>query len=154
MKFLCIDCDEPMASAGRKEPGDGTFAWSYVCPTCGKKVALLANPAESRLVEALEAKTDEGSSDDPPTELPRSSIVGRDDAFVDASRFRPPSVRWSRASEERLSKTPEFVRGMIKRAYYEWAEKRGITEITPAVMDDARADLGLEDMSMAEIEEP
>lgn len=150
MKFLCIDCDEQMTLAGRKEPGDGTFTWSFVCPTCAQKVALLANPAESQLVAALGVKIGGRSLDEQEMELIRSSIVGREDAFVDASRSRPASVRWSPASEERLSQAPTFVRSMIKRAYHEWAEERGITEITPVVMDEARADLGLEDMSMAE----
>ena len=41
---------------------------------------------------------------------------------------------------------PNFVRGMVKKIYADYAKERGITEITPAVMDTARAELGLEGM--------
>jgi hypothetical protein len=35
---------------------------------------------------------------------------------------------------------------MVKRIYTEYATERGIVEITPAVMDRARVELGLEGM--------
>ncbi len=41
---------------------------------------------------------------------------------------------------------PRVVRGMVKRIYTDYARERGIREVTPAVMDSARADLGLEGM--------
>lgn len=148
MKFLCIDCDEQMAFEERKQPGDGTFAASFSCPACGRRVAMLANPMESQLVGALGVKIGGRTLDTQPMELTRSSIVGRDDAFVDAPAptTKPSSVRWSRAAEERLANVPKFVRGMVKKIYREWAAERGIEEITPEVMDQARADMGLEGM--------
>ena len=146
MKFLCVDCDKQMTFEERKQPGDGTFAASFSCPTCGRRVAMLANPMESQLVGALGVKIGGRTLDKQPMELTRSSIVGRDDAFVDAHTTKPSSVRWSRAGEERLSNVPKFVRGMVKKIYREWAIERGISEITPSVMDKARTDLGLEEM--------
>ena len=41
---------------------------------------------------------------------------------------------------------PSFVRGMVKRIYTDYARERGIATVTPAVMDRARTDLGLEGM--------
>jgi hypothetical protein len=38
------------------------------------------------------------------------------------------------------------VRGMVKKIYADYAAEHDIAEITPAVMDRARADLGLEGM--------
>ncbi len=35
---------------------------------------------------------------------------------------------------------------MVKKIYSEWASERGIQVITPEVMDQARVDLGLEEM--------
>jgi hypothetical protein len=35
---------------------------------------------------------------------------------------------------------------MVKRIYTDYAKEHGISEITPAVMDRARSDLGLEGM--------
>ena len=149
MKFLCVDCDEQMTFEERKEPGDGTFAAAFVCGACGRKVALLANPMETQLVGALGVKIGGRTLDEQPMEVTRSSMLGREDAFVDAPAAptaKSGSVRWSAAGEERLSRVPKFVRGMVKRIYSEWAAERGIEEITPSVMDDARADMGLEGM--------
>lgn len=146
MKFLCIDCDEQMTFTDRKEPGDGTFGASFTCPTCGHRVAMLANPMETQLVGSLGVKIGGRSLDEEPMELTRSSLLGKDDAFDDAPGLTAGKVRWSREGEERLAKVPNFVRGMVKKIYGEWAAERGIDEITPAVMDRARIDLGLEDM--------
>ena len=53
---------------------------------------------------------------------------------------------WSAEAQDRLARIPGFVRGMVKRIYADYAKQRGIAEITPAVMDTARTDLGLEGM--------
>src|ERR1041385_2468209 len=53
---------------------------------------------------------------------------------------------WSTAAQDRLGRVPSFVRGMVKKIYADYARERGINEITPAVMDTARAELGLEGM--------
>lgn len=143
MKFLCIDCDQQMTLDDRQEPGDGTFAASFVCPGCGRRMALLANPMETQLVGSLGVKVGGRTLDQQPMELVRQTLEGRDEAFVDAVPERP---EWAPASEERLSRVPGFVRGMVKKIYAEWAAERGISVITPEVMDEARVDLGLEGM--------
>ena len=57
---------------------------------------------------------------------------------------RPPE--WTPDAARRLQRVPSFVRGMVHRIYTDWARERGIDEITPEVMDEARSDLGLEGM--------
>ncbi|HEX7050454.1 MAG TPA: PCP reductase family protein [Longimicrobiales bacterium] len=57
-----------------------------------------------------------------------------------------PRVVWSDAAVRRLENVPSFVRGMVKRIYTDYARDHGIAEITPAVMDRARTELGLEGM--------
>ncbi len=146
MKFLCIDCDEQMTFEEREEPGDGTFGASFACPTCGRKVAMLANPMETQLVGSLGVIIGGRTLDQQPMEQTRRSMVGRDDAFRDEERSGSGAVRWSAESEDRLIRVPKFVRGMVKRIYSDWAKERGIAEMTPAAMDQARTDLGLEDM--------
>lgn len=146
MKFLCVGCDEQMTFEERQEPGDGTFGASFSCPKCGHKVAMLANPMETQLVGALGVQIGGRTLDQQPMQLTRSSMIGREDAFEDVAPVRPSGVRWSAESEERLTKVPKFVRGMVKKIYVEWAAEHGIAEITPAVMDKARVDLGLEAM--------
>ncbi len=146
MKFLCVGCDEQMTFEERQEPGDGTFGASFSCPKCGHKVAMLANPMETQLVGALGVQIGGRTLDEQPMQLTRSSMIGREDAFEDVAPGRPGGVRWSAESEERLTRVPNFVRGMVKKIYVEWAAEHGIAEITPAVMDEARVDLGLEAM--------
>ncbi len=163
MKFLCVDCDNVMDFAERQLPGDGTMAAVFRCPRCGREVAMLTNPMETRLVSGLGVKVGGRSVPDQPMELIRSAVAdGREDAFVDADGSgasgeatppadegappRPGSVGWSPEARERLRSVPSFVRGMVKRIYSEWAAEHGIQEMTPETMDRARAELGLEGM--------
>lgn len=148
MKFLCIECDRQMEFTERRQPGDGTFAAAFTCPACGRSVALLANPMESGLVGALGVKIGGQELDHQPFETVRGAIRGRDDAFEDSdpARTRSRVPDWSPAAQERLTRVPAFVRGMVKRIYSDYARDRGIVEITPELMDRARSDLGLEGM--------
>ncbi|MGH7717924.1 MAG: PCP reductase family protein [Gemmatimonadaceae bacterium] len=148
MKFLCIDCDQQMHFEERQQPGDGTFAAAFACPRCGRRVALLANPMETQLVGSLGVKIGGRTLDEQPLETVRGSMRGRDDAFVEppAEPHDRPRVRWSVEGQERLARVPSFVRGMVRKIYAEYAAEHGIAEITPAVMDRARTELGLEGM--------
>ena len=147
MKFLCIDCDEQMRFEERQQPGDGTFAAAFECPRCGRRIAMLANPMETQLVESLGVKIGGRTLEPEPMEMVRGSVVAREGAFVDDSRSGAATrPRFTEASQERLARVPSFVRGMVKRIYTEYATERGIPEITPDVMDRARTELGLEGM--------
>ena len=151
MKFLCIDCDTQMTFEDRQQPGDGTFAASFSCPRCGRRVAMLANPMETQLVSTLGVEIGGRTLDEQPLEFTRTALAGRDDAFIDddASRVALRSSArpiWSADAETRLAKVPSFVRGMVKKIYSDYARDRAIAEITPAVMDRAREELGLEGM--------
>ncbi len=143
MKFLCVECDEQMAFEERAQPGDGTFAAVFRCARCQRSVAMLANPMETQLVSSLGVRIGGRELDAPPLELVRTTMVGRDDAFVETPS-RP--IEWSPDAQERLARVPNFVRGMVKRIYIDYAREHGIPSITPEVMDRARSDLGLEGM--------
>jgi hypothetical protein len=147
MKFLCLDCDAQLTFTERQQPGDGTFAAAFVCPRCGRRIALLANPMETQLVGSLGVRIGGSELDAEPMELTRATIVTRDYAFVPApvaTSGTPP--RWSPDAQIRLGQVPRFVRGMVKKIYGDFAAEHGITEITPDVMDRARTELGLEGM--------
>jgi len=146
MKFLCVDCDKQMAFEERHLPGDGTLAATFKCPTCGRVVAMLTNPMETQLVSSLGVEIGGRTVPEQPFETVRKMVAtGREDAFVEASGPNgAPS--WSPEARERLARVPNFVRGMVKRIYADYANERGIAEITPAVMDTARGELGLEGM--------
>jgi hypothetical protein len=153
MKFLCVDCDQQMAFGERQLPGDGTLAATFKCPTCGRVVALLTNPMETQLVSSLGVVIGGKTVPAQPLETVRTMVAtGRDDAFDDGGEPRGyaaghnGSLTWSVDAQERLGRVPNFVRGMVKKIYADYARERGIGEITPAVMDTARAELGLEGM--------
>jgi hypothetical protein len=148
VKFLCVECDQQMAFEERQLPGDGTLAAAFRCPTCGRVVALLTNPMETQLVASLGVKIGGTTISPQPMETVRGMVVtGKENAFDDGGERgegRGPS--WSSEAQERLARVPNFVRGMVKRIYLDYAKDRGIAEITPAVMDTARSELGLEGM--------
>ena len=151
MKFLCVDCDHVMDFSDRDIPGDGTMAALFTCGRCGREVAMLTNPMETQLVSSLGVKVGGREVPGQPMELTRTQVAdGRDDAFDDtaapSSSEAPIRVTWSDDAVERLQQVPSFVRGMVKRIYTDYARERGIDSITPAVMDRARTDLGLEGM--------
>ncbi len=150
MKFLCVDCDRQMAFEERQLPGDGTLAATFKCPTCGRVVAMLTNPMETQLVSSLGVEIGGRTVPAQPLETVRKMVAtGREDAFEDGTGDGGRGAgtpAWSIDAEARLSRVPNFVRGMVKRIYADYAKERGITEITPAVMDAARAELGLEGM--------
>jgi len=153
VKFLCVDCNKQMAFEERRLPGDGTLAATFKCPTCGRVVAMLTNPMETQLVSSLGVEIGGRTVPAQPLETVRKMVsTGRDDAFVEGGDPRGHAAgsngtpTWSAEAHERLVRVPNFVRGMVKRIYADYAKERGIAEITPAVMDTARAELGLEGM--------
>jgi len=147
MKFLCVECDQQMAFGERQLPGDGTLAATFKCPTCGRVVAMLTNPMETQLVSSLGVEIGGRTVPEQPLQTVRSMVsTGREDAFSDGEKGDGRSPSWSADANERLARVPNFVRGMVKRIYADYAKERGINEITPAIMDTARAELGLEGM--------
>jgi hypothetical protein len=144
MKFLCLTCDAVMEFAERQTPGDGTLTAVFRCPTCEREIAMLANPMETQLVSGLGIKVGGRTVPEQPLEVATAAIAdGRPDAFTEERSTR---VGWSEEAIHRLQNVPSFVRGMVKRIYADYARERGIAEITPAVMDRARSELGLEGM--------
>ena len=149
MKFLCVECDQQMAFAERELPGDGTLAATFKCPKCGRVVAMLTNPMETQLVSSLGVEIGGRTVPAEPFEMVRANVVtAGQPALSEAKGPDGPTavLAWSADAQERLSRVPSFVRGMVKKIYADYAKERGITEITPAIMDTARAELGLEGM--------
>ena len=139
MKFLCVECDQQMAFGERQLPGDGTLAATFKCPKCGRVVAMLTNPMETQLVSSLGVEIGGRTVPAQPFEMIEAMVTTTAPAA-------PAAPTWSIDAQERLSRVPSFVRGMVKKIYADYAKERGIVEITPAIMDTARTELGLEGM--------
>lgn len=133
MKFLCVECDQQMAFGERQLPGDGTLAATFKCPSCGRVVAMLTNPMETQLVSSLGVEIGGRTVPAQPFEMIEAMVT-------------TAGPTWSHDAQERLTRVPSFVRGMVKKIYADYAKERGIAEITPSVMDSARSELGLEGM--------
>src|SRR2546429_4767506 len=104
---------------------------------------------ETQLVASVGGKIGGTTIEPQPLEMVRGMITtGRDDAFAEGTGDggRGTGVAWSAEAQERLARVPNFVRGMVKKIYADYAKDRGIVEITPTVMDSARSELGLEGM--------
>src|SRR3989442_14572690 len=53
MKFLCLDCDEPMKLHSSDGPDEGSLSVVFRCPECGFRVAMLTNAFETQMVKSL-----------------------------------------------------------------------------------------------------
>jgi hypothetical protein len=105
---------------------------------------MLANPMETQMVASMGVKIGGRTLDEQPMEIVRTTLAdGSDTAFAARTDLR---VVWSADAQNRLSVVPSFVRGMVKRIYTDYAKEHGIAEITPAIMDRTRTELGLEGM--------
>jgi len=165
MKFLCLDCDEPMKLHSTAGPDEGSLSVTFRCPTCGFRVAMLTNPFETQMVRSLGVKVGGASGPAQPFEHITSSMAGaRADAFegdvpspTEATGRGCPfgamlneqsgetvlGVRWSPEAEARVERIPSFIRPMARKAIERYAEAQGHPVVTEAVMDEARGALGM-----------
>ncbi len=52
-------------------------------------------------------------------------------------------LSWSSEAEENLEKVPVFARPMAKKMIEDFAKEKGLAEITPELMREARAKFGM-----------
>src|ERR671918_1706849 len=82
MKFLCLDCDEPMKLLSTEGPDEGSLAVTFRCPECGFRVAMLTNPFETQMVRSLGVKVGGRTVPPEPFEHLRATMAGaKPDAF-------------------------------------------------------------------------
>src|SRR2546428_9857283 len=82
MKFLCLDCDQPMKLHSTEGPDEGSLAVTFRCPECGFRVAMLTNPFETQMVRSLGVKVGGRTVPAEPFENLRATMAGgRPDAF-------------------------------------------------------------------------
>ena len=165
MKFLCLDCDAAMKLHSTAGPDEGSLTVTFRCPECGFRVAMLTNPFETQMVRSLGVKVGGRTVPAEPFENLRSTMAGaRADAFGpvsdgggtasgcpfaaalggDAATPEPSAgLAWDASAEARLANIPSFIRPMARRSIERFAEGKGYTTITEAVMDEARAVFGM-----------
>jgi len=90
MKFLCLDCDEPMKLHTTEGPVDDSLTVVFRCPECGFRVAMLTNPFETQMVKSLGVKVGGRTVPAEPYEHLRASMAtARPDAFTGGSSDGP-----------------------------------------------------------------
>jgi len=83
VKFLCLDCDEPMRLHATEGPDAGSLTVTFRCPSCGFRVAMLTNPLETQLVRSLGVTIGGPAQPAGPFEHLRSMMArARADAFT------------------------------------------------------------------------
>jgi hypothetical protein len=80
MKFLCVDCDQPMRLKETQGPNDGSLAVLFGCPSCGRDIAMLTNSMETQMVRSLGVKIGGRTVAAEPMEMVRASLVGKREA--------------------------------------------------------------------------
>jgi hypothetical protein len=165
MKFLCLDCDEPMKLHRTDGPDEGSLTVTFRCPTCGFRVAMLTNPFETQMVRSLGVQVGGRTAPPAPFEHLRNSLAdSRPDAFAgdpgsaqpaagsgcpfaaslgDTGEEVPATVAWAPEAEARLQRIPSFIRPMARRSIERFAEEKGYASVTETVMDEARAVFGM-----------
>ena len=162
MKFLCVECDEPMKLKDTKGPDDGSMTVVFACPKCERQVAMLTNQMETQMVRSLDVKLGGGPTQTEPMGTIRSSLADRrEDVFTTsihshdkteeesgskcpfsgavADAFEASAeIVWTQEAEERLGRIPPFARSMAKLGIERHARERGYKEISDAVMEEVR----------------
>jgi DNA-directed RNA polymerase subunit RPC12/RpoP len=168
MKFLCLDCDEPMKLHGTAGPDQGSLTVTFRCPECGFRVAMLTNPFETQMVRSLGVKVGGAPVPAEPFEHlrgtmanPRADVFGEGAVAGEAEATATSGgscpfaamlneetplaahVAWTPEAEARIERIPSFIRPMAKKAIERFAEGKGYPAITEDVMDEARGALGM-----------
>ena len=163
MKFLCLDCDQPMKLLRTDGPDEGSLTVTFRCPECGFRVAMLTNPFETQMVKSLGVKIGAPpAAPPPPFEHLRASLANpRADAFdgdvvsesgpgcpfaamvSETAAAAESGIPWTPEAAARIERIPSFIRPMAKKAVERLAESKGYATITEAVMDEARGAFGM-----------
>jgi hypothetical protein len=167
MKFLCLDCDEPMKLHDTQGPDEGSLTVTFRCPECGFRVAMLTNPFETQMVKSLGVKVGPAPATAPePFQHLRGAMAGAQVSTLDVpasdaatasttggscpfaamlneTTAATPVVTWTSEAEARMERVPSFIRPMARKAIERFAEAKGYAAVTEDVMDEARGALGM-----------
>jgi hypothetical protein len=171
MKFLCVECDEAMKITETRGPDEGSMTVIFGCPKCGKGVAMLTNPMETQMVQALDVKLGSEAVGTEPMSVVKNSLASKRDGVPpletdpntaesggeaqsgskcpfsgtvsEAFEKQEENIAWTPDAETRLAQIPFYVRPMVKKSIEQQAREQGYQQITVAVMDEIKDRLGM-----------
>lgn len=135
MKFLCLQCDEPMAMETAAPPdASGSIAARFRCPKCQTGIAMLTNSHETQLVQSLGVKIGP-SGEKEQGGCPFSGMITEAPA--------DETLIWTAQALSRLERIPVFVRPMAKKGIESYARENGHQEINEDILEEARGRFGM-----------
>lgn len=173
MKFLCIECDEPMKLLKTLDSEGGSLSIIYSCPKCSKQMAMLTNSMETQMVRSMDVKIGGRDASSEPMGKLRSSLISKKETYNISekseavnSKYQVPSsgskcpfpgmvsemenlnspsnkIFWTDGAKARLEKVPVFVRDMVSKGIEQQAKEKGYSEINESVMDEVKGNLGM-----------
>ncbi len=169
MKFLCVECDEPMKLLRTAGPDAGSMSVVFGCPVCGRETAMLTNAMETQMVRSLGVKIGGRTQPEEPMEMVQRSLApGREETHGDEVHAAAPSpgtskcpftgmvsdaiarrddasgeIAWSPEAQARLARVPSYAQPMVKMGVEMHAREHGYTRIDDAVMDEVKGRFGM-----------
>ncbi len=74
MKFVCMKCESFMGFENVQKPGAQSLGVTFTCPSCDAQVAMVTNPGETAMVQALGVKLGGRTAPAAAMELTRESL--------------------------------------------------------------------------------
>jgi DNA-directed RNA polymerase subunit RPC12/RpoP len=162
MKFVCMKCEAFMLFQKVEKPADESLGVMFECPQCGSRFAMVTNPGETQLVNALGVKIGGRTTAPEPFELTRGTLKESVAPQLQASATTASGgscpfssmvagmqggetktpLSWSSEALDRMEKIPDFVRPMVKSGIEAYARKKGYQVVTPTVIDESKNDNG------------
>ena len=145
MKFLCVQCDEPMKLMSTAPPDRGSLSVVYSCPKCSHRMAMLTNPFETQVVSSMGVKIGPGENASSAeggdlSKCPFGEMVQEMQAETDIA---PDGVPWTDEARHRLDNIPEFVRPMARTGIEKFARDNGYQTVNEEVLDKAKDFFGM-----------
>ncbi len=133
MRFLCVPCSEKMTLVQGCDDASPGLNPSFRCPECGHKIVMQTNSGEMQLVESLGVRIGSTKATVPPLAGLRAHLSDvHPGALSDDPEVAP---NWSAAAQKRLAQHSQFLQPLIRRISVDYAQREGVKEITPEVMD-------------------
>lgn len=142
MKFLCVQCDEPMKLIKTSGPNDvGSLTVQYSCPQCSHSMAMLTNAFETQMVSSLGVTIGSGDVGEKKTSKCPFPEMIKDQGGPEDKKGN--NCEWSEKALMRLKNIPEFVRPMAKKGIEQFAIEKGYKIINDQVMDEVKEKYGM-----------
>jgi len=161
MKFLCVECDQAMTLLETRGPDRGSMTVVFGCPECGRRMAMLTNSMETKMVASLGVTIGPGTrGEEAPMPGLRSSLVGYpgggEESAVGTSGTRKSGcpfteivneasdeLRWTEGARSRMERIPSFVRPMVERGIEDVARRDGFDVVDEEVIARVRSEFGM-----------